>query len=87
MVRNGRLILSHWHRPFRLRDDEPLAYAAQGAELCGGQDETPMASAADGETERGWATTVGPSISVDPDDRPNPGSGSNESDRGGEPCE
>jgi hypothetical protein len=74
------LTLSHWHRPLRLRQDELLEYSAQGEEMCGGQDETTVASAADGQTERERAKTVGSGVSVDPIDLSKPGTGSNDTE-------
>jgi hypothetical protein len=87
MVRRGSLKLSHWHLPLQLRPVGPKVYSTQEEDLCGGQDETAVASATNSEAERGWAKAVGPGLSVDSRDHPNSQAKSKEGLRGGEPCE
>ena len=53
MVRRGSLKLSHWHLPLQLRPAGPKGYSTQEEDLCGGQDETAVASATNSEAERG----------------------------------
>jgi len=87
MVRSGCLTLSHWHRPLRLRQSKLLEYSALEVDMCGGQDETAVASASNDDAERGWAKTLGSGVPNDPGNQPNAGAESSKAYGGGEPCE
>jgi hypothetical protein len=87
LVRWGKLRLSHWRRPLRLRQDSRMSYSAQERKQCGGNDETPMAGQTDSESDRGWPETMGSSLPAGTGDCKGSGTKPGKPMYGGKPCE
>lgn len=59
LIRTGRLALSGWRRPLRLRDPAPATYLHEVSVPRGGPYEAVMASAPIAADEPGWGAAVG----------------------------
>jgi hypothetical protein len=87
MVRSRKLKLSHWRKPLRLRQNQNAAYSLAEEMQCGGNDEAPVAEAANSTGARGWPETVGSGVFPASGNCANDPSGASGRASGGEPCE
>jgi hypothetical protein len=89
MTRTGRLRLSHWRRPLRLRTPaaEQWVYSTSEKSECGGSHETPVESPSGGDGVPGRTEPLGSGLSVNSGDSSLHRSEPNANQLGGATCE